>query len=471
MRGRSLLCGCLLWFSGHGLAEPFTFTHKNLWFVDNQLTNSAVELVSLLADLGYLDSAELSADQLAQQDKTATLLTKALIEISAVAINHQLLQPALSEEQIQQAFWEQRLAALIDAQLPKFAQVSQLRQHIARMRTLSYQPWPKLDPQFMPRLGQRHKEVNKLVFMLRQLGDFTSSYQPAYYDFSPAVVTALKRFQRRHQLVASGKIDAATRTMLTRSPAQRLRLLQLNLQRWLSLPSHPPAHYIMVNIPAYRLSYHHHQREQLSMPVIVGHPTTPTPIMLTQIDSVTANPVWRPPASIINKELQRQLTDYPLRLSSQRFYWRSRTNRDDVMPLNQRTLPLAQQLRDYRLEQGPGEANALGRWRFNIANNQAIYLHDTPVKHLFDHSQRALSHGCIRLLEADKLAETLLSSFAQRPVSATRTVKLPAPLAVYINYQTVRAERDQLVWYPDIYQLDATQLGTSFTQAMDKKRI
>ena len=50
----------------------------------------------------------------------------------------------------------------------------------------------------------------------------------------------------------------------------------------------------------------------------------------------------------------------------------------------------------YRLIQDPGEVNSLGRIKFMLPNPYAVYLHDTPSRHLFANDMRALSHGCIR---------------------------------------------------------------------------
>ncbi len=63
----------------------------------------------------------------------------------------------------------------------------------------------------------------------------------------------------------------------------------------------------------------------------------------------------------------------------------------------------------------PGDHNALGRYKFYLPNNEAIYLHSTPRKALFEQGARAFSSGCIRVEHADDLAELLL---ADSPLSA-----------------------------------------------------
>src|SRR3546814_20761881 len=50
--------------------------------------------------------------------------------------------------------------------------------------------------------------------------------------------------------------------------------------------------------------------------------------------------------------------------------------------------------RDGWIVQLPGPDNALGQVKFDMRNDYAIYLHDTPAQHLFESAQRHRSHGC-----------------------------------------------------------------------------
>ncbi len=64
----------------------------------------------------------------------------------------------------------------------------------------------------------------------------------------------------------------------------------------------------------------------------------------------------------------------------------------------------------YRLRQQAGVQNALVTYKFNTPNSRAIYLHDTPSKHLFNNASPAFSSGCIRVENAEKFAQTLLAN-------------------------------------------------------------
>src|SRR5262249_58568242 len=119
-----------------------------------------------------------------------------------------------------------------------------------------------------------------------------------------------------------------------------------------------------------------------------------------------------------------------------------------------------------RIYQPPSERNALGRVRFNFPNQFLVYQHDTPDKYLFSKPVRAYSHGCMRVENPDKYAETLLSISqpeegytAQRIRSlygrGERNINLKTPIPVYLTYQTVFFDKaGQGQTRPHIYWLD-----------------
>ncbi|NAX38145.1 L,D-transpeptidase family protein, partial [Vibrio sp. V27_P1S3P104] len=115
----------------------------------------------------------------------------------------------------------------------------------------------------------------------------------------------------------------------------------------------------------------------------------------------------------------------------------------------------------YRLRQQAGYRNALGRYKFNTPNRRAIFLHDTPSKHLFDYSSRAFSSGCIRVENADLFANTLLKTQGlddQTDMTQSRepnyAIALKQRIPVQIIYQTTWYDAGQLHFRDDIYHLD-----------------
>ena len=124
----------------------------------------------------------------------------------------------------------------------------------------------------------------------------------------------------------------------------------------------------------------------------------------------------------------------------------------------------------YRIRQDPGESNALGRVKFVMPNDMAIYLHDTPSRGLFRRARRAFSHGCIRVESPETLAGRLLGdtgrwsddTIRQAIDSGKRTIAgLRQPVPVVIFYVTTTVDADGSVrFYPDVYGYDQDALAS-----------
>jgi L,D-transpeptidase YcbB len=122
----------------------------------------------------------------------------------------------------------------------------------------------------------------------------------------------------------------------------------------------------------------------------------------------------------------------------------------------------------FEYTQPPSERNALGRVRFNFPNRFLVYHHDTPDKYLFSKPVRAYSHGCMRVENPDKYAETLLSISQPAEgytVQRIRTLygrgerdgSLKNPIPVYLTYQTAFVDQaGQVQTRPDIYGIDTS---------------
>ena len=86
------------------------------------------------------------------------------------------------------------------------------------------------------------------------------------------------------------------------------------------------------------------------------------------------------------------------------------------------------------VRQLPGPANSLGHYKFDIPNGDGIYLHDTPKKELFAQDDRSLSHGCVRLEDAQRLAKWLLGKDPPADGVPEEHVLLPKPVPITISY-------------------------------------
>ena len=164
------------------------------------------------------------------------------------------------------------------------------------------------------------------------------------------------------------------------------------MERWRWLPRELGTAYVMVNLPDYTLTVMKDGKPVWSTRIVVGQPGKhATPLLAETIKYITFNPTWNVPPSIIRNEYLPALARDPTALA--RIGLRIGRNSDGSI----------------RIYQPPSDRNALGRVRFNFPNQFLVYQHDTPDKYLFSKAVRAYSHGCMRVENPDKYAETLLS--------------------------------------------------------------
>ena len=164
-----------------------------------------------------------------------------------------------------------------------------------------------------------------------------------------------------------------------------------NMERWRWYPRDLGNVHVMLNIPNYTLRVMRSGQQVWKTRVVVGKPTTATPMLTETMKFITVNPTWNVPPSIVNNEYLPALAQDPGVLA--RMGLKVVNNRDGSV----------------HIYQPPGDNNALGRIRFNFPNRFLVYQHDTPDKHLFAHDRRAYSHGCMRVQDPVKYAEVLLS--------------------------------------------------------------
>jgi len=108
------------------------------------------------------------------------------------------------------------------------------------------------------------------------------------------------------------------------------------------------------------------------------------------------------------------------------------------------------------VRQLPGPRNSMGRIKIGFPNNSDIYLHDTPNKALFADDDRSLSHGCIRLQDAERLGEWLMGRDPQSAANDApeQHVLLPSPVPIYLTYLTAQVNDGQLSYLDDVYGRD-----------------
>ena len=219
--------------------------------------------------------------------------------------------------------------------------------------------------------------------------------------------------------------------------------------------------YVMVDAAAARLYMIQDGRIVDSMKVVVGKagPHTQTPMLASTIYYATLNPYWHVGGDLVRSLIAKNVLEKGLGYLKQQGYQVMPADPNDDTLLDPASVDwqaVADGTEQVRVRELPGPANSMGHVKFGFPNAQDIYLHDTPVKELFAQDDRDLSHGCIRLQDAEKLARWMLGRDPETDSSAPeQNVPLPAPVPIYLTYLTAQAHDGQLSYVDDVYGRDA----------------
>jgi murein L,D-transpeptidase YcbB/YkuD len=318
--------------------------------------------------------------------------------------------------------------------------------------------------------GDGGPRVAALRARLAATGDLAASPAtpgaPAVDRYDEALAAAVSHFQRRHGLEPTGKVDGETLAELNVPAEERVRQIEVNLERWRWMPASLGDRYIEVNVPDYRLDVVEDGQVPLTMRTIVGKPKSRTPIFSSRMSNLQLNPVWNLPNDIVRKEIAPKLAADPgyLRRHGMVLVRVGGSQEGAVRPAAANLSKLGKGS-PYRLRQRSGADNALGQVKFLFPNPFDVYLHGTTSPRLFARTERGLSHGCIRLEKPQDLAAYLLKDdpkWTPETIEAAiatgehRTISLPRPLPVYILYWTAWVDADGTVELRrDLYGHDA----------------
>ena len=206
-----------------------------------------------------------------------------------------------------------------------------------------------------------------------------------------------------------------------------------------------PVHgrYVLVDAASARLYMMEDGRVRDSMKVIVGKPDTPTPELKSVINYETLNPYWHVSADLAKTLIApRVLQEGDAYLARQGYEVLTGWGPDArvLSPGSVDWKAVAAGNAQVYVRQRPGPANSLGHFKFDLPNGDGIYLHDTPRKELFDQDTRALSHGCVRLEDAPRLAAWLLGKDPPAASAPEQHVLLPRPVPIKISYLDTRSQ-------------------------------
>ena len=286
---------------------------------------------------------------------------------------------------------------------------------------------------------------------------------------SATLSNIVKQYQSKHKLTVDGKPGQGTVGFLNSNDNEKFRRIAITLDRYKQLPELPES-YIWVNLPGFYLKVWDHDTVVLQSKVIIGKPSTRTPVLTSAISNLVIYPNWTIPQSIIRKDILPALKIDPGYLYRKGFSLVD-YNGETVDPFSidwskyKKGIP-------WKIVQGSGDDNALGIFKFNFNNPYSVYLHDTNQRYLFNNSYRALSHGCVRVQNWQALAfyiarkDSLATREGHTPAYNTdslktwiankdrKTVIVKKRLPLYIEYFTCEEKNNKIVVYNDIYNED-----------------
>jgi murein L,D-transpeptidase YcbB/YkuD len=334
--------------------------------------------------------------------------------------------------------------------------------------------------------------------------------------YTAELASLIKKLQEKYSLTPDGIMGYKTYKVINASPKDNIDQVKANMerQRWFTRPNEGT--YVYINLPVYEVAMHWEDSVK-TMRVCIGKnlpdnydalvkeytdsgwlyklpKNMETPQIASKITYMVINPTWTIPYSIIRNEMWWRLVRDPAYLSREGykvFRGKTEVNGDTIQwsKVNRNRIPS-------QIVQNPGPKNSLGTVKYMFNNPFSIYLHDTPSKSAFNKTQRAVSHGCVRLQDPILFGEYLTqnskeydaddfrimmgypprdperlkdydptdSTAAIQKLEETTIVRLEKPMPLYLDYRTVYYDREwKLHFCYDIYDQNKLIL-----QAMDR---
>jgi murein L,D-transpeptidase YcbB/YkuD len=356
---------------------------------------------------------------------------------------------------------------------------AQLQAAIPMYEEAVLHPWSTLPPHAGLVPGSKNIHVLALRGHLKATGELKPEDDTGDTFYDDEVTEAVKRFQIAHGLEPTGAIGPATLAELNVPPIERLHQIQINMQRWSQLSQQLGSHYILVNVPDYRLQVIDNGETVLSMKAIVGKPERPTPELMSTVKRIVFNPYWNVPRNIAEKDIIPKVINNPNYLDEMHIQILNQQTDDAIfMSPDEVDWQSAEENGfPYHFRQEPGDDNALGLVKFEFDNSHDVYLHDTPAKDLFEKNKRDFSSGCIRLEKPFELVTYLMKNDPTwnddrmeeiLQSGKTRYVKASAPTEIIITYLTAWADENGIIQFrDDVYLQDTLEANNNESLAQN----
>jgi len=331
--------------------------------------------------------------------------------------------------------------------------------------------WPAIPADAKFALGVPGPNDDLLRRRLLISGDLAADKASGPYD--EVLAEAVKRFQVRHGLAATGAVTPRTLAALNVPVQKRIRQLEASLERLANMSFGFGQRYVVVNLPAAFAEAVENDHVVRRYRVIVGKTEKPSPTLTAEITSVNLNPTWTVPSSIAKTEISAHMRKDPTYLS--RMHMDVLDAHDN--PIDPHSVDWSgTHTPNFTVRQQNGAFNALGAVKIDMPNPYSVYMHDTNQHNLFSDDYRFDSHGCSRVDNVRDLAAWLLQEempkWNRAAIDAAiatgqrQDIALPKKVPVAWIYLTAWMTRDQTIQFRnDIYDQDEQLLEATAEEA------
>jgi murein L,D-transpeptidase YcbB/YkuD len=339
-----------------------------------------------------------------------------------------------------------------------FSQYYKLRDVLKKYRAIEQRgDWEPIDIDPTVEYYQQYdssKTIGQIRHRLAVMGDLKRDSKSNLYDAE--LMTGIINFKKRNGYKANSLLSTWQAQRMNIPIKKYISTIMVNMERcrWIDPKLTKVPEYIVINIPSFKLIYRKNGKKELESNLLVGKNMTETVVFSGSISSIVFSPYWTVPKSIVENELKQAIFQDKNYLESHDMEW----NNGNVI-------------------QRPGVKNPMGLVKFMFPNSNAIYLHDTPYKSLFEFDYRAFSHGCINMDRAKELAILILKedpnwtagNIDEAMKGKKQTIHiLKNKIPVYIGYFTAWVSDEGTInFYPDLYQRDDRLADLLFSGASE----
>lgn len=362
-----------------------------------------------------------------------------------------------------------KLAPVLDSMQPKYAGYRDLKNALPGfLKDMDRKQYTYVEFPF-----DKDSEEDSLRFvssLVSRLREDRIEYVGAGLPDSSTLRHMISDYQKKNKLTEDGKAGNEVISSLNNTGLEKFKRIAVTMDRYKQLPDTLPSRNIWVNLPEFTLYLRDRDSLILESRIICGKPVTQTPLITSSIYEMIVFPTWTVPESIIKKEMLPALKRNPKYLIKKGMYLLNKKGekvRSDTINWKKYSKGIP-----FRIQQGSGDDNSLGVFKFNIHNPFDVYLHDTDQRHLFRNSKRAFSHGCVRVQEWSRLATEVLrfdsmmrkfpDTTSVRPDSVIsliakgehRRIPIKNRIPLYIRYFSCSASEGRIRFLDDMYNMD-----------------